>query len=66
MVARFLAEANRVHDLVLKRDQDFVLLDHPLDIMGDSISVERLEQYMQDKTCPKMLEEAKKDNSEGK
>jgi len=60
MLARFLSEPNRIHELGLT-EADFVLLDHPLDTLGDGVAVARLEDGMNNITCPKMLEDAKKE-----
>jgi len=64
MLDRFLAEPSRIHDVALgprqPHDQDFILVDHPLDTWDETVVVQRLEEYMKEMTSADVVDMAQK------
>lgn len=62
MLDRFLAEPSRIHDVALGlrqvHDEDFILVDHPLDTWDEAIAVQRLEEYMKETISADVVDNA--------
>jgi len=62
MLDRFLGESSRIHDVTLGprqvHDEDFILVDHPLDTWDEAFAVQRLEEYMKETMSADVVDKA--------